>query len=441
MKNQFLFLLITLFLTSSCLATTDKEADNLLDWFSPKAIELQSAADLDKLISMASTRPLVLLGEASHGTAEFYAWRAEISKRLIEEHGFSFIAVEGDWASIYRLNKYVKHKKAAPASAVEAMQQFSRWPEWMWGNTIVEELIEWMHTYNAQRPPQERVGFYGMDVYGQWEAMDDLLAYAEVYMPEHYEAILEKTNCFSYFDRDHWAYARATARRNYSCQDELESLVKLMAELAGSLEKKDEITYFRARQNALVLQNAEAYFRLAMLQNNDAWNSRAEHMWLSVKHLFERYGSNSKGIVWAHNTHVGDADATRMGRQGMVNIGKLSRAEWGAEQVFITGFGTYSGTVNAGSQWESPMQIMTVPNGMRGSLEEAFSQFPYPEFLLVFDEADRKQPFLQEYVHHRAIGVIYNPRNETGNYVPSLLTKRYDAFIFIRHTKALDPVN
>lgn len=441
MNKTILLSLFALFFAPSCLATGEQEADNLYDWFSPKAIELNSGGDLDALINLASSRPLVLLGEASHGTAEFYAWRAEISKRLIMEHGFSFIAVEGDWASIYRLNKYVKHKKGAPASALEAMQQFSRWPEWMWGNTIVAELIEWMHAYNAERDAAERVGFYGMDVYGQWEAMDDLLAYAELYMPEHYETILEKTNCFAFFDRDHWAYARATAQQNYSCQNELESLVLLLAELAKKLETKDEITYFRAKQNALVLQNAEAYFRLAMQQSNDAWNSRAEHMWLSVKRLFEHYGSSSKGIVWAHNTHVGDANATRMGRQGMVNIGKLSRAEWGKEQVFITGFGTYNGSVNAGSKWESPMQIMTIPNAIPGSLEAVFSQFPHPDFLLVFDEADRKQAFLQEYIHHRAIGVVYNPRNETGNYVPSLLTRRYDAFIFIRHSHALNPVN
>lgn len=441
MKKILLLSILVFLLSSACLATENRKADKLNDWFSPKANALNTADDLDALINQAASKSLVLLGEASHGTAEFYAWRAEITKRLIKEHGFSFVAVEGDWASIYRLNKYVKHKKGAPSSALEAMQQFSRWPEWMWGNTIVAELIDWMHAYNADRDAEERVGFYGMDVYGQWEAMDDLLAYAEVYMPEHYETILKKTTCFAHFDRDHWAYARATARYNYSCQDELEGLVSLMAGLANTLEAKDEKTYFRAKQNALVLQNAEAYFRLAMQQGNNAWNSRAEHMWLSVKRLFEHYGSSSKGIVWAHNTHVGDADATRMGRQGMVNIGKLSRAEMGKKQVFITGFGTYSGTVNAGSQWESPMQIMTVPNAAPGSIEDAFSQFPHPDFLLVFDEADRKQAFLQEHIHHRAIGVVYNPRNESGNYVPSLLTQRYDAFIFIRHSHALNPVN
>jgi erythromycin esterase len=196
----------------------------IVDYLAPKAIILNTPAELDPLIEEAGKRKLVLLGEASHGTLEYYEWRAEISKRLIVEHDFSFIAVEGDWASLYRLNKYVKDLPGAPESAVEAMKNFSRWPEWMWGNTTVAGLIEWMREYNSKLPAEEKVGFYGMDVYGQWEAMDDLLAYAELYFPEHYEAIAEKLACFERFDRDEWAYARATASGNVSCEDELKRI-------------------------------------------------------------------------------------------------------------------------------------------------------------------------------------------------------------------------
>ena len=439
MKKLILFhsFLIVLGLTNLSHA---QQTTAIADYFAPKAITLNTPVDLNPLIKEAGKRKLVMLGEASHGTLEYYEWRAEISKRLILEHGFSFIAVEGDWASIYRLNKYVKDLPGAPASAVEAMKNFSRWPEWMWANTSVASLIEWMREYNRKLPADKKAGFYGMDVYGQWEAMDDLLAYAEFYFPEYFEAIAEKLACFERFDRDEWAYARATASGIASCEDELNQLVALIAELGRKVgvDKKNE--HFRARQNALVIKNAEDFFRLAIHEGPSSWNSRAEHMWLSVKHLFDLYGQNSKGIVWAHNTHVGDARATTMASHGMVNIGSLSRQELGGDNVFITGFGTYRGRVNAGSTWGSPMQIMNVPTAQNGSIEYALNQVNKPAFLLLFDKIDKTHPLFEQYIGHRAIGVVYNPRNEAGNYVPTYFTRRYDSFIFINTTNALKPV-
>jgi erythromycin esterase len=413
----------------------------IVDYLTPKALSLNSHVDLDPLIEEAGKRKLVLLGEASHGTLEYYEWRAEISKRLIVEQGFSFIAVEGDWASLYRLNKYVKDLPGAPTSAVEAMRNFNRWPEWMWGNTTVADLIEWMREHNRKLPAEEKVGFYGMDVYGQWEAMDDLLTYAELYFPEYYNAIAQKLACFERFDRDEWAYARATASGNVSCEDELKALVDLMAELGRMVGTDQKNEHFRAKQNALVIKNAEDFFRLAVRGGSQSWNSRAEHMWFSVKRLFELYGKNSKGIVWAHNTHVGDARATTMASHGMVNIGSLSRQELGSNNVFITGFGTYKGRVNAGSQWGNPMQIMNVPRAHNESIEFALNQVGEPAFLLLFDETDRMHALFGQFIGHRAIGVVYNPRNESGNYVPTYFTRRYDSFIFINKTNALKPVN
>jgi len=437
---SLVFVLLSAGLACSANQGNTTVSEQLKTHFEPKAKPIKEAADLDELIEAASGRRLAMLGEASHGTQEFYAWRAKITKRLITEHDFSFIAVEGDWASLYRLNKYVKHFENAPASAIEAMAQFNRWPEWMWGNTEVAQLIEWLREFNSGKQPDEMVGFYGMDVYGQWEAMDDLLEYAGFYIPEHYDAIASKVQCFAHFDRDQWMYARATARMNYSCEQEMKELVELLASLRDHLEKDDKNAYFRAKQNALVVKNAEDYFRLAVKDNNDSWNSRADHMWLSIKRLLDTYGPESKGIVWAHNTHVGDASATSMHQYGMHNIGFTSRKEMGQDQVFIVGFGTYSGKVNAGHQWGEPMRIMDVPKAMRGSLEYALSKFEAPDFMLVFDNNDREESFLQNQIGHRAIGVVYNPRNEAGNYVPSLFTKRYDAFIFIRETTALSVV-
>ena len=279
-----------------------------------------------------------------------------------------------------------------------------------------------------------------MDVYGQWEAMDDLLAYAELYFPEHYEAIAEKLACFGRFDRDEWAYARATASGTVSCEEELKALVGLIAELGRKVGVDKRNEHFRAKQNALVVKNAEDFFRLAVRGGSASWNSRAEHMWFSVKRLFDLYGQNSRGIVWAHNTHVGDARATTMASHGMVNIGSLSRQELGGDNVFITGFGTFRGMVNAASQWGSPMQIMNVPGAHNKSIEVALNQVGKPAFLLLFDETDRAHSLFEQYIGHRAIGVVYNPRNETGNYVPTYFTRRYDSFIFINETNALKPV-
>ncbi len=431
---QFLFLIVFLNFSHA------QQTAAIVDYLSSKAITLNTSAELSPLIAEAGKRKLVLLGEASHGTLEYYEWRAEISKRLIVEHGFSFIAVEGDWASLYRLNKYVKSLPGAPASAVEAMKDFSRWPEWMWGNTTVADLVEWMREYNSKLPDDEKVGFYGMDVYGQWEAIDDLLAYAELYFPEYSEQIAAKLACFERFDRDEWAYARATASGNFSCEDELKALLELMANLGEEIDAEQKAQHFRAKQNALVVKNAEDYFRLAVRGGSPSWNSRAEHMWFSVKRLLELYGTDSKGIVWAHNTHVGDARATTMASHGMVNIGSLSRQELGSNNVFINGFGTYSGRVNAGSQWGNTMQIMNVPRAHNESIEYALNQVGEPAFLLLFDEADRAHSLFGQYIGHRAIGVVYNPRNETGNYVPTYFTHRYDSFIFINKTNALKPI-
>ncbi len=413
----------------------------LVDYLSEKAVPVNDIDDLDEIIHAAGSRRLVLLGESSHGTAEFYRWRADITRRLITEKGFSFIAVEGDWASIYRLNKYVLDLPGAGSSARRILQGFDRWPEWMWANTEIEELAEWLREYNSDLPAGEKVGFYGMDVYGQWEAMDDLVEYAGEHLPGHFAEINRNLECFAAYDRDEWTYARAvTGRGHPSCEQGLVEVVEVLQAESSRLRKIDEKEFFRAKQNAWVVRNAEDFFRLAVLDNQGSWNSRATHMWETVQRLFREYGDGSKGIVWAHNTHVGDAGATTMRYQEMVNIGLLSRRELGPGQVFITGFGTLHGRVNAGSGWGSDMQIMRIPEGMQGSWEDLSGQVGHERFFLIFDEEDRNHPLLNRFIGHRAIGVVYNPRQESGNYVPSILPHRYDAFIFIRETGPLRPV-
>ena len=414
--------------------------EGLAAFFAERVVSLESGGDLDPLIEEAGERRLALLGEASHGTQEFYTWRTEISKRLIEEQGYSFIAVEGDWASLYRLNKFVKGLPGAPESAREGLEALNRWPEWMWGNTAVEELVTWLRQHNEGLPLADRIGFYGMDVYGPWDALDDLLVYTETHLAEHHESVVGHYACFDAYNRDERHYAQAMARGGDSCEASVVSVVSLLREHGEALREADARAYFRAKQNALVMQNVEEHFRTAGSPGPDSWNTRATHMWVTVQRLLEHYGEDAKGIVWAHNTHVGDARATTMAFQGMVNIGQLSREAKGADAVFITGFGTYSGEVNAGLQWGAPMQVMRVPDAMQGSVEAIFGELEPEVFYVRMDDAVKANAALQEPRGHRAIGVVFDPRGEARNYVPTVLPERYDGFIFIRHTNALEPV-
>ncbi len=434
-------LAILIILLLQCSVSSGSGTRELIQYFSNKAVPFADAGGLDEIIAAMGERDLVLLGEASHGTSEFYEWRAEITKRLITEKDFSFVAVEGDWASIYRLNEYVKGRPGAPSSARRVLRRFDRWPEWMWGNTEIEKLAEWMREYNSTLPDDQKVGFYGMDVYGQWEAMDDLLEFTSKNMQRHHRQISRSMECFAGYDRDEWVYARAVVGRGHpSCEGDLEKVTEIFREMSGLIEGDELEDFRRAKQNAYVVKNAEDFFRLAITDNTASWNSRATHMWETVKRLLRWYGEDSKGIVWAHNTHVGDADATVMRYQNMVNIGKLSREELGKDRVFINGFGTYTGRVNAGSSWGSSMHRMQVPEGIEGSYEYIFGQVGHEQFYLLFDQEDRSHPALSEFIGHRAIGVVYNPRHEAGNYVPTIMPERYDSFIFIRETSPLRPV-
>ncbi len=443
MKAKYLFILlifaVPLIFFSFCNSSGVSETERLAGYFSERARQLEDSGDLDELIELAGERDLVLLGESTHGTSDFYSWRAAISKRLIEEKGFSFIAVEGDFAAIYRLNKYVKDLPGSHSSARDVVREFDRWPPWMWANEDVVRLAEWMRDYNSNLDPDERVGFYGMDVYGQWKAMEDLDKYVASYFSDYHGRIEEKLMCFARHS-DEFEYARSVARGATSCEEELKGVVELLSNYSEMLREKDERKFFRAMQNAMVVKNAEEFYRLAVQDENASWNSRATHMWHTVQHMMEYRSPDSKGIVWAHNTHVGDAQATTMRDDNRVNIGNLSRRDLGRDNVFSVGFSTYKGRVNAGSNWGSRMEVMNIPQGMEGSYEHIFGSLEMDRFYLIFDEDDREKELLREFRGHRAIGVVYHPAHERGNYVPTILPERYDAFIFIRETEELQPV-
>jgi len=429
-------------LASDARASTETEA--LERAYAALALPLESGEDLSPLLDRIGDIAYVLLGESTHGTSEYYHWRDQISRRLIEEKGFRFIAVEGDWEACYRLNRYVKHLPGAGDSARSILESLDRWPRWMWANEEVETLIEWLHEYNKDQAPEARVGFYGIDLYGHQDSMEAVLAYLREVDPDGAAQAEEAYNCLRPYAGSFQSYARAAQSGLANCEEAVQSVVSLLAQKAGTYKEAGPGDHFNAKLNAVVVQNAEAHYRAMGRPDGDSWNLRVDHFLETVERLMDYKGEGAKGVVWAHNTHVGDARATGMADRGSTNIGQLLRQRHGKSKVFALGFGTHRGTVLAGRAWESPMERMTIPRAMAGSTEDLLHKvarrLEKEQFLLLFDHEDWSGA-LGEWRGHRAIGVSYNPSQEQGNYVPTMLPLRYDGFIFIDETKALTPVH
>jgi erythromycin esterase len=394
---------------------------------------LSDSKDLNPLMERIGDSRIVLLGEASHGTHEYYTWRTAISKRLIVEKGFHFIAVEGDWPDCYRINRYIKGYERQDQNAHEVLKEFKRWPTWMWANWEIAALVSWMKNYNLNK--HQKVGFYGLDVYSLWESMEALMDYLKKNDP-YAAGIAEKAMaCFQANNRDEQHYAvRALSE---SCRDEVVDLLKTVRHRV-TLYNHDPEAMLNTVQNAHVAVDAERYYRNMVAFNDNTWNIRDKHMMDTLDRLLEFHGQDTKAIVWEHNTHVGDARYTDMKKSGMFNIGQLAREQY-RKEVTIIGFGSYQGKVIAGTAWNAPMQEMNVPEGRLGSLEQKLHEESAQDRLLIFDQKKEKKQ-LQGILPHRAIGVVYNPLRENGNYVPSDVSHRYDAFIYLDQTTALHPL-
>jgi erythromycin esterase len=398
-----------------------------------------SAADLNPLMEAIGDSRIVLLGEASHGTHEYYTWRATISRRLILEKGFRFLAVEGDWPDCYQINRYIQRLADAGESAHAVLRAFSRWPTWMWANAEIEALVEWLHRHNLGRPSDDRVGFFGLDVYSLWDSLNHVLVHLRGRGEDIWPAARRAFRCFEPYSEDFQNYARDTRWFNTSCEDEaIELLTALRSKAMSGGDTTD--AGFNAEQNALVVQNAERYYRTMVRGGPDSWNIRDHHMVETLERLLEFHGERSKAIVWEHNTHVGDARFTDMVDVGMENVGEILRRRHASEGVFIVGFSGYEGSVIAGQQWEAPMEIMPVPPARSGSWEDVLREASAEDILLLFDSQNFSGELLKPR-GHRAIGVVYNPTAESGNYVPTILSKRYDALIALNQTTALRPLH
>ncbi|ANE49875.1 erythromycin esterase family protein [Flavisolibacter tropicus] len=400
---------------------------------------LNTAQDLTLLINDIEDRPVVMLGEASHGTHEYYTWRTAISKRLIQEEGFRFIAVEGDWPDCYKINRFVKGYKDGGNNIREVLGAFDRWPTWMWANWEIAALAEWLREYNQHLPQNQKVGFYGLDVYSLWDSMREMVLYLEKEDPQAAQVAKKAIRCFEPYEDNEHAYARVSLTE-LSCRDKVLALLKEVRSKAVFLDGDPEAG-FNTEQNALIAVNAEKYYRSMMSFDNESWNVRDTHMMETLDRLMRFHGDNAKGIVWEHNTHIGDARATSMKRAGMINIGQLAREQYGINKVYLVGFGSYQGSVIAGDEWGAPMQELDVPKAREGSVEHTLHRQSTANRYLLFNEPEVGKQY-SEAINHRAIGVVYNPAHERyGNYVPSVMSQRYDAFIYLDETQALHPLH
>lgn len=407
-----------------------------------------SDADYDPLMERIGDARFVLLGEASHGTHDFYAERAAITRRLIEEMGFTAVAVEADWPDAYRVNRYVRGAGDDP-SAEEALGDFRRFPRWMWRNTVVLDFVEWLRRHNDELPPgTAKAGFYGMDLYSLRSSMEEVVHYLEKVDPEAARQALRRYSCFEDFGEDPQAYGySASFDPGQSCEDEvvkqLLDLQRRSAEYARRDGKVAEDEYFQAEQNARLARNAEEYYRSMFRGRASSWNLRDSHMAETlnelVKHL-DRHGGRNKVVVWAHNSHLGDARYTEMGEAGELNVGQLMRQRHGREAILV-GFTTYDGAVTAATDWDEPGLHRTVRPGLAGSYEELFHEVGLPRFLL--DLRDREAadavrgPLLE-----RAIGVIYRPETERrSHYFRARLADQFDAVIHLDTTRAVEALD
>lgn len=415
-----------------------------------EAIELRAneISDYDPLLDFIGDASLVLLGEASHGTHEFYRERAQITKRLITEKGFTAIAVEADFPDALRLNRYVR-RNGVDTDAVEALGDFKRFPSWMWCNADILDFIGWLRTHNDDLPQNAaKVGFYGLDLYSLHTSIEAVLSYLEKIDPEGAKRARERYSCFEHFGSDTQAYGYAAGiGLMESCEDQVVSQLLELNRRASELARRDGLVarddFFYAEQNARLVKNAERYYRMMYRSDVSSWNLRDRHMAETLDALKIHLSADSKPVkmvVWEHNSHLGDARATDMGKRGELNVGQLARQKYGRDVVSI-GFTTYSGTVTAATDWGGVAERKRVRPALEGSYEELFHELNLERFLVLMKKGSRAALALASPLLERAIGVIYRPQTERqSHYFYARLSGQFDAVIHFDETRAVEPL-
>lgn len=424
---------------------------------SPLSIAIASEAhllkgasdDYDSLMELIGDARFVLLGEATHGTHEFYRERAEITKRLITEKGFTAVAAEADWPDAYRVNRYVRGADDDP-DCDRALCGFERFPTWMWRNTDVVEFIDWLRAHNAaQTQEHAKAGFYGLDLYSLFTSIDEVLNYLDKVDPEAARRARARYGCFDHYREDTQRYGYAAGFGiSESCEQHVIRQLQELRKRAPEYRKQDgqlaADEFFYAEQNARLVLNAERYYRAMFESRISSWNLRDEHMSDTLGALATHLSQPdrpAKIAVWAHNSHIGDARATEIGQQGEWNIGQLARERYGNDAVLI-GFSTYAGTVTAASEWGGPAEKKRVRPGLEGSYEEAFHQTGISHFMLPLrrqTHAVKELPARSRL--ERAIGVIYLPETERqSHYFFANLPQQFDAVLHFDETRAVEPL-
>lgn len=429
---------------------------------SPLSISIASAAhllngsssDYDPLLELIGDARFVLLGEATHGTHEFYRERAEITKRLILEKGFTAVAVEADWPDAYRVNRYVRGCNDA-ASSERALAGFERFPTWMWRNTDMVDFVDWLRAHNDALPPQAaRAGFYGLDLYSLFTSITEVLRYLDKIDPEAAQRARARYACFDHFHRDsqHYGYATSFGMSSPCEEQVLAQLHDLRARAMQYRDQDDQLAadeFFYAEQNARLVKNAEKYYRTMFQGRVSSWNLRDLHM-AETLHALATHLSRpgraatdkpSKIVVWEHNSHIGDARATEIGYQGEWNVGQLARERYRDDAVLV-GFTTYQGTVTAASDWDGPAENKQVRPALPGSYEEAFHRTGLPRFMLPLRVKHVETDVLPSIaLLERAIGVIYAPETERqSHYFYAHLAQQFDAVLHFDETHAVQPL-
>ena len=416
------------------------------------AVDLRSIAhpldgterDHRPLLDLVGDSQFVLLGEGSHGTHDFYHERAEITKRLIIEKGFSAVAAEADWPDAYRVNHFVRCE-GDDRDANEALGGFERFPTWMWRNKVVLSFVEWLRNANSSRTENARTGFFGLDLYSLFNSMRTVIAYLDSVDPEAARRARYRYSCFEQFGEDSQAYGYAASfDLSQSCEDEaVNQLIEMQRRAMEYVERTGGENFFDAEQNARLVKNAEVYYRSMFRGRQSSWNLRDTHMAETVDALvgyLNRHNRPAKIVIWAHNSHLGDARATEMGARGELNVGQLIRQKYGSDALLV-GFTTYAGTVTAATDWDDPGEQKRVRPALANSYELGFHETGIPRFFLNLGNSAPATSLMSKPRLERAIGVIYRPDTErVSHYFLADMPQQFDAVFHFDETRAVEPL-
>ena len=408
------------------------------------ASPLDTGAAVERIAARAARGSVVLIGEASHGTQDFYATRAALTRRLITAHGFRAVALEADWPDTFRAHRYAAGR-SDDVDAEQALSDFRRFPAWMWRNETMRDFVEWLAGFNRGQPAGDAAGLFGLDLYSLHASIAAVLQYLDSVDPAAAARARARYACFEYFGDNPQGYGLAVTRGAESCEDEvvaqLTDLRRPALALPASGGHATNEAFFSAEQNARLVMNAERYYRAMFRGRESTWNLRDTHMAETLDALRERMPGASEGIVvWAHNSHLGDARATELGRRGEISLGQLARERYGGGACSI-GFSTYEGTVTAASDWDAPMERKRVRPGLPGSYEQVFHDSGMDRFWIDLSDRDAVRVLAGPHIQ-RAIGVIYRPETERwSHYFEARLPDQFDVLIHLDRTAALAPLD